>query len=169
MNAVKRKSAGRRPALFVTATLTVLLVVMAAYFLSTADSAENKAKKEITATVDKFATCYFNFDFNNTATTCTPESMKWLSFISTNILQEDIDIIKSQEEGSRHETIEITLTSDTTATVTCKVYNFLKIDTLGRAGHMTEQATYKIPAVKRNSKWLVKMEGLLQSERQNHD
>ena len=169
MNVVKRKPAGRKPALFVTATLVVLLLVITAYFLSWGKNNEDKAKEDITAVIDKFAAYYFNFDFNNTAATCTPESMKWLSFISSNILQEDIDIIKAQKEGPWHETVEVTLTSDTTATAECKVFNFLKIDTLGCAGRIAEQATYKIPAVKRNGKWLVKMEGLLQNERQNRD
>lgn len=144
--------------------------MIALFFLSSCSyNEENILKEEIAATVDEFATHYFNFDFNNTLNACTPESRKWLSFISSNVLQEDIDILKAQKEGAWHETEDINLTSDTTATAVCKVFNFLKIDTLGRAGRMTEQATYKIPMVKRNGKWLVKMEGLPQNEKQNLD
>ena len=84
-------------------------------------------------------------------------------------MQEYIDKLKAQEEGASHEIGDIEYTSDTTATVTCKVFNFLRIDTLGQSGDITQRAEYKINFVKRDGKWLVKMESPLQNERQNRD
>ncbi len=113
--------------------------------------------------------CYFNLDFVGAVPFCTIESKKWLSFISSNISQADVDIIRTQQVGATHEIGEIEHICDTFVVANCSVFNFLRVDTLGISGCITEQAVFRIPVVKRNGKWLVKMEGLLQSERQNHD
>ena len=63
----------------------------------------------------------------------------------------------------------INIVNDTTATANYRIHNFMRIDTLGKAGEMTEQADYIITLVKRDGKWNVKMEGPLQSERRNRD
>ena len=95
------------------------------------------------------------------------ESAAWLSFLASNMQQEDVDILKAQDKGATCKALSINIINDTTATACYRVFNFMRIDTLGRAGKMTEQADYTITLVKRHSKWHVKMEGLLQSERQN--
>lgn len=170
MNVMFKKVAIReRITLAVNMFFTFSLIVSMLSLTSCNKNNEDQALEEITGTVDEFAEYYFNFDLNGTIKTCTPESKKWLSFLASNIRQEDIDILKAQKEGSWHETGDIIFTSDSTVNVECKVFNFLKIDTLGRAGSMTEHATYKIPLVKRNGKWKVKMEAPLQSEKRSHD
>lgn len=118
---------------------------------------------------DNFAGCYFNYELEATKDYCTPESVVWLSFLASNINQEDIDIINEQDKPATVETKDVEMTSDTTAVAICEVRNFLKLDTLGRPGEIASKALYPIPLVKRDGRWLVRMEGLLQSEKQNHD
>ena len=134
---------------------------------SCSQPAEEKEKNRIKSTADNFAENSFNFRLADSRMFCTEESAAWLSFLASNMQQEDVDILKAQDKGATCKALSINIINDTTATACYRVFNFMRIDTLGRAGKMTEQADYTITLVKRHSKWHVKMEGLLQSERQN--
>lgn len=89
--------------------------------------------------------------------------------MASNIFQEDIDVINNNTESTTHETDEVKYVNDTLATVKCDAYNVFKIDTIGRPGRISEHEVYNINVVKRDGKWLIKMEGPLQSEKQNRD
>jgi hypothetical protein len=39
------------------------------------------------------------------------------------------------------------------------------LDTLGRPGHMVDEARYRIPMVREEGKWKIKMADLLRSEK----
>lgn len=147
----------------------IIIFFLFCIIVSCSDSSENKEKEDITHVTAEFASHYFNFDLNGAVSLCTRESGRWISFMASNIMQEDIDVLRSQDSGATYDIGAVTCVDDTSAVVECRVFNFLKIDTIGQAGKITRQATYEIPLVKRNGKWLVKMEGLLQSERQNPD
>ena len=118
---------------------------------------------------DQFASNYFNFKLKEAIPLCTPESEKWIRFMASNIFQEDIDVINNNTESTTHETDEVNYVNDTLATVKCDAYNVFKIDTIGRPGRISEHEVYNINVVKRDGKWLIKMEGPLQSEKQNRD
>lgn len=136
---------------------------------SCSQGADEKEIEEITTVANSFAERYFNFDLNGSLPLCTPESRKWLAFAASNMTQEDVDLLNSQDGEAACETTYAELTSDTTATATCRIENFLKTDTLGRPGEMTDEADYNILLVKRNGRWLVKMEGLPRNEKRNRD
>lgn len=132
--------------------------------------ATNKSElKAISETADNFVEHYFNFDLIATRNLCTKESTKWLSFLASNITQEDINILKEQDKAATYVTLSVKNTSDTTAIAIYKVMDFLMIDTLGHPGVITDEAFYKVNLVKRDGRWLVKMEGLPRSEKQSHD
>lgn len=124
---------------------------------------------DITEAADSFAAGYFNLDFAKAKRFCTPESEKWLRFRATNVLQEDIDILKKQQTCATCSVSSVKITSDTTAIVACKVENYLRTDTLGRPGCMTRSGSCTLKAVKRADAWFIKMEGLPQNGRRNHD
>ena len=148
--------------------------IITAYFsvilsCSNKHDAEQNEIKAISETADSFVERYFNFDLIGTSKLCTKESVKWISFLASNITQEDINMLRAQDAAAAYVNLNVDKTSDTTATSSYKVMNFLMIDTLGRPALITDEAFYKINLVKRNGRWLVKMEGLPRSERQNHD
>lgn len=147
----------------------MFLCILALLSFLSCSGSKDENDKEVGHVVDCFASCYFNLDLVGAVPFCTIESKKWLSFISSNISQADVDIIRTQQVGATHEIGEIEHICDTFVVANCSVFNFLRVDTLGTSGCITEQAVFRIPVVKRNGKWLVKMEGLLQSGRQNHD
>ena len=91
---------------------------------------------------------------------------QWLRYAASNVHQEDVDILRAQDEGASHEINEIVYNKDdSTAYARITVRNFLQMDTIGTAGHIVKEAQIRIPLVLRNKKWLVKMEAPLQNER----
>lgn len=147
--------------------LPSILLCVSVAFMSCSVGHATDDEEDIALAADSFVYGYFNFDFSKAVRFCTPESGKWLKFRATNVLQEDIDIIKAQQEGATYAINEIKIIDDTTATVDCKVFNYLQTDTLGRPGCMKKSGRYKFKAVKRTGKWLIKMEGLPQNGRRN--
>lgn len=157
------------PKRFSVSALIPFCILFILIFYSCSKSFEDKEEEDIESAANGFVSHYYNFDFQGALPFCTDESRKWLVFISSSILQEDVDILREQPNGANYEINNIEHVDDTTAVVDCSVFNFLQIDTLGRSGKMTEKADYRIPLVKRGGKWFVKMEGLPRSEMQNHD
>ncbi|MCH4147264.1 MAG: hypothetical protein LKG25_03675 [Prevotella sp.] len=120
--------------------------------------------------VDSFAVHYFNWQFKESLPYCTAESGKWLRYAASQVHQPDIDILRTKSEGAGYELGDITYhDDDTTANIIINVKNYLCMDTIGKAGRLTEKATFSIPLVYRGEKWKIKMEGLPRSEKQSHD
>lgn len=115
-----------------------------------------------------FATAYFNYDLVNAAKYVTPESMKWLQFLGTNITQDDLDLLNQTDEAYV-ERIDHLSVDDTLRTAIVTVNNYFIIDSIEGKGHLVDSQGFQVMLVKRDNKWLVKMEGLPQSERQSHD
>ena len=137
--------------------------------LACSQSKETEEINRITFTADNFIESYFNYDFSKSCQFSTEESELWLKFVASNIEQEDIDILRQQPEGASFETKDINVINDSTAIAHYRIYNFMRMDTIGKAGEMTSKADYAITLVKRHGKWQVRMEGPLRSEKRNHD
>lgn len=146
-----------------------LTVICILFFVACSKNYKSEDEENITHITDNFAEQYFNFNLKQALTLCTPESEKWIRFMASNITQEDIDVLKEKEDDATCETDEITYINDTSAYVKCHIYNVMKIDTIGQPGKVSEHEIYNINVVKRGGKWMVKMEGPLQSEKQNRD
>lgn len=149
--------------------LPILFFAIVAVSFSCTGETGREDEDSITELTDSFGYNYFNLKFSKALPYCTSESEKWLRFRATNVLQEDIDILRQQAEGATCRTKDVNVISDTSATVTCEVSNFLRSDTLGRPGSITKEGLYTFHAVKRDGKWSIKMEGLPQNEMRNHD
>lgn len=121
----------------------------------------------IISTVNGFAIAYFNYDFQEALSYVTPESVKWLRFAASNVLDSEVEILKTQRERTTHDVGEITYTSDTTAVVECKVCNVLVRDTFGCPGRIVNETSFSLNVVKYNGQWRVRMEDLPRSEKQS--
>ncbi len=161
-----RTAAGRHGAAYRTAC--VAAAVLAA-LTACRHAPEDKERAAVAEAVEGFADKYFNYDLAGAAGLCTPESGKWIAFAASNVTQEDVDMLNAREEAAVCSAETVELTGDSTATAECRVENFLRPDTLGRPAEMTGKAVYEICLVKRNGRWLVKMEGLPQSGRRSRD
>lgn len=127
----------------------------------------NNDKKEISTCAKKFAFHFFNLDFDSAFLYCTPESKPWIQYRATNITQKDIDVFTTSEYSASVEIehIKIKEETDSTASVTCKLHDVLFPDSLEKPGKIKSEMLYIIPLINRNGKWLIKMEGPLQSEK----
>lgn len=108
---------------------------------------------------------YFNFDFRSALDYSTPESRKWISYVASNVSDEDLGILRSYGHAAVVDANGIDIIGDTTAVVTMSVSGFLSTDSIGRPGHIVEKAVFRLPMVCRKGRWLVRMEGPLRSER----
>lgn len=124
---------------------------------------------DIVAVTDSFALNYFNLDIPSSAKYCTPESNRWLKFYAGNVSEEDLAVLQRQDEPASYEITDVAMLADTSAVVACKVSNFLKIEYVEKAGEMADDEVFYIPVVRRDGRWLVKMEAPLRSGRQSRD
>ena len=115
-----------------------------------------------------FAKAYFNYDYPRAAELAMPESARWLQFAASNLTQADLDVINAAEEASVS-IDDLTRINDSTVTVTIEVENILLKDTIGQPPHVVSEARYPLVLVSRDGRYLIKMEGLPQSERQSRD
>lgn len=126
--------------------------------------------KQLEEIADAFAYNYFNWHFSRALSYCTPESEPWLSYLASNVNQADIENLQNMPQDADIEIGDILYDeNDSTAKVAIRVNNFLQMDSIDTPAHLVKQADYEIVMVLRNGKWLVRMEGLLQSENQSHD
>jgi len=144
-----------------------LLILTAVFSCKNTHHTKTAHIEEVT---DSFATNYFNALYEQAARFATPESERYLRFAASQIGQEDIDLLNQQEEPATIEIQNVEIEDgDTTATVSLNVMNYLCMDTIGKAGHMVENGEFKIMLVFKNKQWRVRMEGLPQNEKMNHD
>jgi hypothetical protein len=124
-------------------------------------------ESELKETVDSFATTYYNWQFQKTVMYCTPESEKWLCYAASNVHQADIDMLRSQDEGASHEINDIKAINDSTATAFVTIHNFLRMDTIGKAGQMVKDANVTLSLKYRKERWMVHLNSLPYISRKN--
>lgn len=148
-------------------TKGILLLVMAT--LIGCGESRDGSEEQLMEVVDSFSVGYFNYNLQKAQRFSTVDSEKWLQFIATNIQQEDVDILRQQELPATVEIGEVNYTGDSSAIVNISVQNFLSLDSIGKAGVMTDEASFRLNAQIQNGKWRIRMEGPLRSEKRSRD
>ena len=144
--------------------MNILLCLLATVLLTGCTVGENDAER----VAHQWGEAYFNYQFKQALDFSTPESERWLRFAASNITQADLDAL--QKNGQAVVSLDgYYAGSDTTGTAYLNVSNWLCPDSIGHAGSLQEQATFQVSLVKRDSRWMVRMEGLPRSERQSRD
>ena len=147
--------------------LTSTILICAA--LTACDETTGKGQDVTQHVVAAWADAYFNYDFRRAQKYVTPESRKWLLFAATNVTQDDVDMLRAQDEGATVTVSNYEETDDSTALVTLHVQGSIICDTIGRPAHPSADATYTVTAVSRGGRMMVKMEGLPRSEKHSRD
>ena len=130
------------------------------------ENGTHDAKKALTS----WANAYFNFDYEKAMQYMTPESERWIRFAASNITEQDIDFIKSHNPQTQVQVLNSQLAeSDTICKANIRVSNFIQLGFSTQDNQIIEHTDFQCQVVKRNGDWLVRMEGLPQSGRQNHD
>ena len=114
-----------------------------------------------------WADAYFNCDFKDASGYVTPESQKWLQYAASNTTEEELKMLKNAGGARVSVSDSFDEANDTMRLVTLNVTNVLT--TQQQKPVIAEEGTFKVMVVKRDGEWQVRMAGLLQSGKQNHD
>ncbi len=138
--------------------LTISLTIVGCVLIGLCACTDHKNEEQLRDTANTFAQTYFNWQFNDALTHCTPSSQRWISYVASQVKQDDIDKLRSAEQGASSEIKEINYEEDdSVASVVMKVENFLSMDSLGTVGHFVESATYTFQLVRQAKRWKVRL------------
>jgi hypothetical protein len=144
-----------------------LLAVSSFICISCSDN-QRQRNNQLDACVDSFSVYYFNYHLNDAARFATDDSRKWIELMASNVTEQDVELLKSQGQDAEVEIVSKDM-EDSVATVSICVKHYLRKDTIGQVGRITDDDTYVLRAVAQNDKWKIRMEGPLRSERRNRD
>ena len=131
---------------------------------------DHKNEEQLRNTASAFAQTYFNWQFNDALTYCTPSSQRWISYAASQVKQADVDKLRSAEQGAKSEIMKIHYEEgDSVASVVMNVENFLSMDSIGTVGHFVESATYTLQLVQLNKQWKVRLTELPRPDSSPHD
>lgn len=150
--------------------ITSLVTLIALILIIPSCRSTNNESKEIREIVDSFAICYFNWQYEKATKYCTQSSKKWLEFAASQVNNQDIEILRNQQDEPTIKLISIDYNElEQIATVQISANNFVESHGFGECPTKRENAIFNLKIVKEENKWKIKMEALPQSERQNPD
>lgn len=150
--------------------LTISLTIVGCVLIGLCACTDHKNEEQLRDTASAFAQTYFNWQFNDALAHCTPSSQRWISYAASQVTQDDVDKLRSAEQGARSEIKKIHYEEgDSVASVVMKVENFLSMDSLDAVGDFVESATYTLQFVQLNKRWKVKLTELPRPDSPRHD
>lgn len=132
---------------------------------SACSSIEETDKEDIFNTTKLFSENYFNYYFDEASQYTTPESKVVLKWRASNVNEQEISAYNTSQNAATLDMNELSYekVNDTTAIVHCVMLNSIQRNNLDSAPYVSKQTNYALQLTKRNKKWLIKMEGPLQS------
>lgn len=109
----------------------------------------------------QWAEAFFNYNFKRAAKLTTPESQKWLRYAASNMTEEDLDVIRQQDEPAEVTLVSIDEVDDTTWQAVVEVDHLVMPDTIGHPVKPYGQPKqFSLSIVRRNKRMFVHMNGL---------
>lgn len=139
--------------------------VAVAMILLIACSSSSDVDESIRKNAVAFADSYFNLDFHAALDLSTSESRKWICYVASNVSEADLEVLRSYGHAATVNIDRVDVLGDTTAVAKLSVGGFLCTDSIGRPGHIVDEATFSLSMVRRGDRWLVRMASPLQSEK----
>lgn len=138
---------------------TIVLII---FSLSACNINKEYTQPELIA--EKFASYYFNYDFNKAFCLCTEESKQWITFHVSNITQDELDYKNQHKITSTAKVVESIYYNDSLVKTTVILNKVIK-KSLYNDSVFCESGRTEVTLVKRGENWLIKMEAPLQSEK----
>ena len=136
----------------------VLTGLLAGVLLSCSPSAEERMK----ADVEAFANAYFNWHYQDAVRYTDEGSKRWLAYMASQVTQADVDRLRGLPEGAGCEVEALAvLPGDTVARATVVVRHHLRMEGIGEASPLIDEARYPIILKKRIGTWKVSLSGPL--------
>ena len=131
---------------------------------------DENSETAVDVAAKEWAEAYFNFDYKEALKYMTPESGQWIRFAASNISEEDISFIKEHGVETKINITDSQMSeNDSLCQTRIRVSDFIQLGMDPEESRVIDEADFLIQLVKRNDKWLVKTEGLPQSEMQSLD
>lgn len=134
----------------------VVFILFSLALLTACGNNSSKDQKEVEQCATQFAEAFYNYDFNSAGELVTLEAARLLTFIGSNITQEDIDVLNSQKEGPAIEITDYHQTNDTLWRIRLTVSNYMEMDSIGSTMQLRDNGEAELTLVKHDGKWLVK-------------
>lgn len=132
--------------------LLLLCVAVACGGKDGADDSEEALQQ-----ADSFAYYYFNWRYVDAARFATQESRKALSFMASNVSDNDIVALKEKAHAAKVDAGDLEQSSDSTISVTVEVAEYLRIHKIGSPAEIKKRGNYELSLVRRDGKWLVNL------------
>jgi hypothetical protein len=132
-------------------TNKLFLLLLATLMVACSQTPQNQAEK---AAVN-FSKAMYSLKFDEAKKYCTPDAYKILSFVASNVKQEDLDLLKKSGDVDVS-VIESTMDQgDSTATVNLKISNYIQLNMMSGKSIIEKEKDEKVYLVKVKDKWLV--------------
>ena len=136
--------------------------ILSLFILITAFSCKGKEDSDyITERVDSFATHYFNWQYEKCIKFVKPESKVFIQLAATNVTEEDVQMLRSQQEDASIDIKDFIFEDANHANIKIAIHNFISVDTTGRKAKSYDYGEAEIRMVKEGKDWYVEMPGAL--------
>lgn len=145
-----------------------ILLCLTPLFLSVSCH-EQPPQNQIEEAAINFSKAFYNLHYTKAKDWVTPSSLTYLSFLASNVQRSHLEQLKGQGEANisiLNSKIDVDTQS---AKVICEIRNTLKINPISGKTEKIELMQDTLQLTKKDNKWLVRKDNLLQNEMQNHD
>jgi len=116
--------------------------------------------REIEVTAEEFGNHFFNYELKEAAAMVTDDSRKWIELVASNVDTAVVEAIRNQDKAATVSVDNITMTSDTTATVELTANNYVLAKMIDEQPIVNSGMKVSFVMVKRGKRWLVRMDSL---------
>ena len=118
-------------------------------------SCKSTPEQEVGNVAKEFVDALYNLDYEKAQSYCTAQSNAIISFFASNISEEHLSMVKKAGKA-QIDIINVNICEDeTTATVLCRITNYLKLSLLDNQSRIDKETEKEIDLINDNGKWLV--------------
>lgn len=123
--------------------------------LTFCSSCEHTPEQEVENVAKEFVEALYNLDYDKAQKYCTSQSSAIISFLASNVSEEHLSMVKRAGKAQVN-VLRTDIDEDgTTATVICRIANYLKLNLLDNRSHIDKETEKEIDLIKEKGKWLV--------------
>lgn len=118
-------------------------------------SCKHTPEQEVENVTKEFVEALYNLDFEKAQKYCTSQSSAIINFLASNVSEEHLSMVKKAGKA-QVDILKADINEDgTTATVICRIANYLKLSLLDNQSHIDKETEKEIDLIKEKGKWLV--------------
>ena len=135
-------------------------VLFAAVAVTGCESSGTPSGDALQQQAEAFGEAWYNWRYNEAAKLVTPESMKWVEFMASNVSQDDLDALASEDANTDVAVDGIQQEDDTVAIVRYVVEDYMSPGHIGERPVLIDECEREVRFVKRSGQWLASLSGV---------